>query len=224
MRALVRERELAIVMRKRGNSYKEILVRIPVAKSTLSSWLIDLPLTHSEKIVMKRRLDSNISKGRIRAAASLRAIRLERERILQHQAAAEFTEFSKDPLFQLGLALYWAEGSKRDSGFAFANSDDEMINIMLVWIEHFFKVKRETIKVRLYIHKPYAHENCERYWSTKIRISINNFQRTIYKPTGLLVKKRPNYKGCLRINLGKMEFLRKMLYWQNMLIEEYRKR
>jgi len=224
MRALVRERELAIAMRKRGKSYKEILAQLPVAKSTLSSWLADLPLTHSEKAAVKRRIDSNISKGRIRAAASLRAIRLEREQVLQRLATIEFVELGKDPLFQIGVALYWAEGSKRDSGFYFANSDTEMINLMLLWIERFLKVKRETIKVRLYIHRPYAHENCERYWSSKIRVPLKNFQSTIYKPTGLLVKKRPNYKGCLRINLGKMEFLRKMLYWQNMLIEEYRKR
>src|SRR3989344_5788222 len=219
MRALVRERELAIVMRKRGSSYKDILTRLPVAKSTLSNWLIDLPLTHSEKIAMKRRIDSNISKGRIRAAAALRTLRLEREQLLQHKAAIEFIEFSKDPLFHTGLALYWAEGSKRDSGFAFANSDAEMINLLLLWIERFLRVRRETIKVRLYIHKPYAHENCERYWSTKLSVPLKNFQKTIYKPTSLLVKKRPNYKGCLRVNLGKMEFLRKMLYWQKMLVE-----
>jgi hypothetical protein len=97
-----------------------------------------------------------------------------------------------------------------------------MINLMLSWIEKFFGVGRNTIKVRLYIHKPYAHENCESWWSKEISVPLSNFQKTIYKPTGLLVKKRPGYKGCLRIELGTTFRLRKMQFWQQMLIEHYR--
>lgn len=224
MRALVREKELAITLRKRGRSYREILATVPVAKSTLSEWLRDLALTQSEKKILRHRKDSNITRGRIRAAAALSTRRLEREKILFSEAEKEYENFKTDPLFAVGIALYWAEGSKRNSSFSFTNSDPDMVNLMLAWVECFLGWSRSIVKARLYIHKPYAHENCEGFWQKRISIPIENFQRTIYKPTGLLVKKRPNYKGCLRVHIDKVAFLKKTLFWQSMLIDEYRKR
>ena len=222
MRILVREKEQAIALRKKGYSYRDILREVHVSKSSISLWLQNLPLTKDEKTYLKSRLNSNISRGRMRAAASLHELRLERDKLLLREAQKDFRCHSRNPLFQLGIGLYWAEGSKRTTAFAFSNSDSEMINLMLSWIERFFSVSRSAIKVRLYIHKPYAHENCESWWSRKISIPLTNFQKTIYKPTGLLVKKRPDYKGCLRIELGTTYRLRKMQFWQQMLIEHYR--
>jgi hypothetical protein len=224
MRLLVRERERAIALRKKGYSYREILSEVEVSKSSISKWLQDLPLTKDEKRYLKSRRDANISLGRMRAASSLHALRIQRDSVLLHEAQTEFGIHKWDPFFHTGIALYWAEGSKRSSVFGFANSDPEMIELMLSWIEKFFNVPRSAVKVRLFIHKPYAHECCELWWSRKILIPTTNFQKTIYKPTGLLVKKRLEYKGCLRIELGTTFRLRKMLFWQNMLIEHYRKR
>ena len=224
MRALVQEKETAVMLRKRGYSYRDILRTVPVAKSTLSEWLKDFPLTRVEKDALKRRKDSNISRGRIRAAAALSALRLERERIIRQEAVREYQKYSGDPLFKIGVALYWAEGSKRHGGFSFINSDPDMIIFMITWMETFLHIYRIDIKVRLYIHKPCAHENHEQFWSKYLAIPACNFQRTIYKPTGLLIKKRPNYRGCLRITVDKVSLRLKMLFWQRMLIEDYRKR
>ena len=223
MRALVQEKDKAITLRKKGYSYKDILAEVRVSKSSISMWLQDLPLTKQEKSYLKSRRDANITRGRMRAASSLHALRIQRDNVLLQDAKAEFETHKSNSFFHTGLALYWAEGTKRSSVFGFANSDSEMIDLMLSWIEEFFKVQRSTIKVRLFIHKPYAHERCELWWSKQISVPINNFQKTIYKPTGLLVKKRPGYMGCLRIELGTTFRLRKMLFWQNMLVEHYRK-
>jgi len=225
MKTKVREREKAVFLRRKGYSYKDILKEVPVAKSTLSSWLKDLPLTKDEKEVLKRRKDSNINRGRIKAAAAHKRNRTEKEKIEFKNAEEDFYKFVNDSLFHTGVALYWAEGAKRSvSGFYFSNSDPEMISIMLLWIEKFLLQQREEINVRLYIHKPYAHEGCEKYWSQSIAVPIENFQKTIYKPTGLLVKKRPNYKGCLRIEIYKKSLLMKMLFWQQLIIAYYKKR
>jgi len=224
MKTKVQEKEKAIFLRHKGYSYNDILKKIPVAKSTLSNWLKNLPLTEDEKDALKHRKNSNISRGRIKAATALRSRRVEREKLLFKETRDEFQIFIKDPLFPVGIALYWAEGAKRSvNGFYFSNSDPEMISLMLLWLEQFLLQQREKIKVRLYVHKPYANENCEKFWSEHIRIPIVNFQKTIYKPTGLLVKKRPNYKGCLRIEVCKKQFLMKMLFWQQLLISYYKK-
>lgn len=223
MRALVQEKERATFLRKKGYSYRDILREIRVSKSSLSLWLQDLPLTRQEKTYLKSRRDSNISRGRMRAATALHELRLARDKAVLESAQKEFRRNCKAPFFHVGIALYWAEGSKRTNSFSFANSDSEMIALMLAWIEKFFGVRRNVIKVRLYTHRPFAHERSEEWWSNEIDVPLANFQKTIYKPTGLLVKKRPNYKGCLRIELGSTARLRKMQFWQRMLVEYYRK-
>lgn len=223
MRSLVHEKQEAFRLRKDGYSYGEILEKIPVAKSTLSAWLKNMPLTDSEKTILKRRKDSNISIGRIRAAASLHDLRITRDKLLLEKAREEFKQYRMNPFFHVGLALYWAEGSKRSNMFIFTNSDSDMMFVMLNWIELFLGVAREKIHARLYIHKPYAHENCEQYWSKATGIPIENFRKTVYKPTSLLIKKRPNYKGCLRIEIGKVSYFRKYIFWQSMMLEDYRK-
>lgn len=224
MKAMVQYKAQATDLRRKGQSYKDILQVVPVAKSTLSSWLQHMPLTQSEKIALKDRRSANISRGRIKAAAALRERRINRERRIQDEAVYEYSRHKQDWMFRVGVALYWAEGSKRHGGFSFVNSDPDMMLFMVHWIERFLRVPVEQIKARLYIHKPYAQENCEHFWSVRLGIPTQSFQKTIYKPTGLLIKKRPNYKGCLRIVVDKKNLRLKMLFWQNMMIDEYRQR
>ena len=223
MNKRVREKEEAIALRKRGYTYNEILQKVPVAKSSLSLWLKNMPLTKQEKITLKRRKNANISKGRVRAAATHHLNRLKRDKALFEESKKEFDIFVQDSLFQLGVGLYWAEGAKRNDVFAFANSDPDMVNIMIMWIEKYLQVQKDDIYVRLFIHKPYREEGCEAFWSNAIDIGLDHFKKTIYKPTGLGIKKRPSYKGCLRIELGKVNYLRKVKFWQQLLITHYKK-
>lgn len=222
MLSKVHEIEKAIALRKKGWSYRDILKEVPVAKSTLSKHLKDLPLTKSEKHYLKSRRDSNISHGRIKAAAASHSRRIERDRELLDESRKEFANWHSDPLFFTGIALYWAEGAKRNSIFAFTNSDPQMVSLMVAWVTKFLGVPSAHMRARLYTHKPFANEGGEVFWATTCSIPLSNFRRTIYKPTGLLVKKRPGYKGCIRIELAKVAYLRKMHFWQQMLIEHYR--
>jgi hypothetical protein len=224
MKSLVQERQLAIKLRRKGFSYKEIIQQVPVAKSSLSLWLKDLSLTENEKKYLKERRTANITRGRIRAATAHHKNKLQREHELFKIAKQEFDMFIAEPLFHTGISLYWAEGAKRNSTFMFTNSDSEMIHVMLLWLERYAKYPRTAHGYRLYIHKPYAHEGCEEFWSEELGVSLVQFRKTIYKPTGKLVKKRPNYKGCLRIEVPcSTSLLLKMKFWINMLVEHYRK-
>jgi len=222
MKAKVREKELAIKLRRQGLSYKDILGQIHVAKSSLSMWLSDLPLTEEEKRYLKTRKNSNISRGRINAAAANRRNRLKREQIFLHEAKKQFLTFSSEPFFHVGVALYWAEGAKRSNFFALTNSDTDMIKLFVRWIEKFVDVSRADLHLQLYIHKPYAHENCEEYWAKELDVPMDAFRKTIFKPHISLIKKRPNYKGCLRVSVPKSSgLLFKMKVWQNMLSRYY---
>ena len=76
-------------------------------------WLKDLPLTEAEKEVLKKRKESNITTGRIRAASELRKQRLEREKVWLQEAKEIFNTHASDTHFHAGIVMYWAEGSNR---------------------------------------------------------------------------------------------------------------
>lgn len=224
MKTLVQEKQRAIELRKQGYSYREIRERVPVAKSSLSLWLKDLPLTKDEKQVLKKRTNNNITHGRIKAASELRKRRLERESAWFEEAKTVFELHKLEPLFHTGVALYWAEGAKRVNQWSFMNSDEAMIKLVMVWLVRYANISKRDLFFRLYIHKPYAHENCEAWWVEELGVDRAQLTATVYKPTLLGVKKRPQYKGCIRIEVRKSKgLLCKMRFWQRMLVEYHAK-
>ncbi len=62
-------RETAVAMRKEGRSYREIPAEVGVAKSTLSLWLRDVPLTEEQQ----RALDLRTPEAATRRAKAIRA-------------------------------------------------------------------------------------------------------------------------------------------------------
>jgi len=224
MLALVQEKEMAVTLRQKGYTYKEILAVVPVAKSSLSLWLKDLPLTKSEKVALKSRRNANISRGRIKVAGILHTRRLSREKGQLDDARKVFNEYSKEPFFHSGLLLYWAEGGKRTNQWQFMNSDGDMQKVMVKWLVKYAGVDKKDLRFRLYVHKAYQSEECDAWWAKKLQVMPSQFLKTIIKPSGLGVKKRPNYRGCLRLELRTSKpLLNKMRFWQKMLVEFYLK-
>jgi hypothetical protein len=225
MKQLVQEKEKAIALRRRGLSYREILKQVPVAKSSLSSWLKDLPLTKDEKLVLKNRKDSNISRGRIKAASELRNRRLEREQIWLGEARELFAKYKKDPLFHAGISLYWAEGAKGDATWSLINTDIDLIRTMLLWLDRYTAVGSDDIQFRLFIHQPYTHEGLEVWWQRQLNIPNERFLKTVYKETVHLTKQKVGHHGCLRIEVRKSKHLLcKMKFFKELMVEYYRKR
>lgn len=225
MKALTDLRNQAELLRKQGLTYQEILRQLPVSKSSLSEWLADFPLTKAEKHLLKKRKDSNISLGRIRAATSNRQNKIDKDQLLLVEAKRDFDKFKNSTLFHTGVALYWAEGAKRNEMFHFMNSDDEMILILLRWLESFTEYTKADLGYRLYIHHPFARDNWELWWQKRLGALPSQFKKTVIKPTSLSIKKRPNYRGCIRIEVPRsVHLLTKMKFWMNMLVEYHSKR
>lgn len=224
MKRLVQEKAKAIALRKKGYTYNEILKEVPVAKSSLSLWLKDLPLTKAEKESLKKRKDSNISHGRAKLAGILYTQRLNREK-QQLQAAKEvFKRCAHEPLFHTGIALYWAEGGKRTNQWQFVNSDHYMQQVMIKWLLQYGEITTKDIRCRLFVHKAYQSDDLLRWWSKELRISTKNFLNTIVKPSVFKARKRLHYKGCLRLEVRSSKaLLNKMRFWQKMLVEYYNK-
>jgi len=223
MKLRLEDKYLAIALRRQGKTFSEIRAIIPnLSKGTLSGWLKNVKLTKEEETRLKKHLQEVIGNAWVKAAWTKRKKKRERIKEILEKAKKEYSSLFKNRLFLIGLVLYWAEGNRKTESFQFTNSDPAAIKAMLRWLTKVCKIPKEEIRFRIFIHKIYAHENCEKFWSKVARIPINNFQKTIYKPTPHKLKKNLEYKGCVQIRVFKSEFFWKVMGWLQNLIEEFR--
>ncbi len=221
MKARLEDKKLAIQLRKSGLSYKEIQQKVHVSKSLLSGWFKYLELTENEEEILKSRIKGRVDKGRISSTLSNRARRIGRETVAFDDAKKLFDAHKAQSEFLAGVALYWAEGSKRTCEFQFINSDADMIVFMCRWVTKYMNISKDKMKFRLFIHKIEGYEQSHQFWAKKLGIEPLKFEKTIYKPTQHAIKKNPNYNGCLRISIGGIYHLRIVKAWQKLLIQYY---
>jgi len=213
-----KEKEKAIKLRKRGRSYSEILKEVPVAKSTLSLWLRSVGLAKRQK----QRLTEKRLAALLRGAQVKRNHRLAVTKEIKNKAKSEVGKLSNRELWLIGVALYWAEGSKervKSSNIQFGNSDPQMIKLFLRWLRKVCKVPKKDITFEVYLHKTAAKRKREvqNYWVKITNFSLNQFQKVRWKKHNLNPKRKnigKNYYGQLRVCVRKSSsFTRKIAGW-----------
>jgi hypothetical protein len=207
----------AITLRREGNTYSEIMKVIPVAKSTLSEWLRDVGIS-------KRQIQFFSEKKRLaslKGGLARRNQRIDTFNRITGKAEKEIGKISKRELWLLGIALYWAEGSKEKearpgSGVIFINSDVEMIVLFLKWLFEICHVSKEEIRCEIYLHDSYKYEvaRFQKFWSEKTGLSLGYFN-TIYFKRNKINTKRKNigdlYNGQLRVKVYRSSSLNRQI-------------
>ena len=204
MKLRLGDKRRAIELRIQGKTYSEIRSVIPdLSKSTLSHWLSNVKLTPEQEKRLRRNIEKITYNARAKTAWSKKQKRIAQTRYIIEQAKEELPSLLKSHLFLMGLSLYWAEGSKANGCIQFANSDPQLIKIMMQWFRKVCRVPEEKIRVHIYIHRIYSHENCEEFWSKITGVPVSRFGKTTYKPTPHKIKKNLDYKGVCRIEIGR---------------------
>ena len=220
MKLRLEDKRKAIELRLQGKSYREIRVVIPnLSKSTLSGWLKYVKLTPEQEKRLRRNIKKITYSARVKAAWTKKREKQERIQKIIKEAKKELPSLLKNPLFLIGLSLYWAEGSKSNEYIQFANSDPRLIKIIMRWFRGVCKVPEEKIRIHIYIHKVYRNENCEEFWSRVAGIPVSRFGKTTYKPTPHRIKKNLDYKGVCRIETGNVDLFRRIMGWQQGISE-----
>ena len=197
-------RETAVAMRKEGRSYREIQAEVGVAKSTLSLWLRDVPLTEEQQRALA---DRGPSATRSNAEAA-RANATRRRSVVRAQAKAQITQLSESELFVAGVVAYWAEGSKNKpwrfgTRVRFINSDPRMIQLFLRWLT-LVGVTDDRIAFRLQIHESADVEAALRYWTETLDVEKTSFLNTTMKRHNPKTVRRnvgDTYHGCLCVEV-----------------------
>ena len=210
----------AIKLRKKGQTYSEILTQVPVAKSTLSLWLRDVGLAKRQKQRITRKKLASARRGGERK----RQIRIERTAKIYNAAKKDIGLLNNRDLFLLGIALYWAEGAKEkkhrtNTRLRFGNSDIRMIQLYLKWLLDIVLVDPSDITFALYIHENHRHreQKVKKYWSIKTAFPLSTFVYTYYKKHNPKTQRKntgKEYYGLLDITVRKSSDLtRKVEGW-----------
>lgn len=202
----------AIQLRKQGLSYNEIKKEIPVAKSTLSFWLKNILLKpeHQKRLYTKQ--IEILAKG----PKSQRERRLrEIEEIIQKAEKEIKLPLSFESYRLMGVALYWAEGSKSKM-CNITNSDPYFILFIVRWIESIFKIPAKNLKARLNIYPQQNEIKIKKFWSDLTNIPLKNFGKSYVKPLSKGYKKNNLYYGTMRIEIPKSVNIRHRIFgWLN---------
>ncbi|MFH0928192.1 MAG: hypothetical protein V1821_01825, partial [bacterium] len=199
-------KKLAIKMRRSGKSYGQILECLPVAKSSLSLWLRDVPLTSKQQRLIQVR---HLKLARERASKTLHEKCAQRATLVIRDAWTQFKKLEQDPFFLSGLCLYWAEGTKTNQRFCFTNSDPTMIKFFLKWLRKYGEVAETNLRVQLNIHSLHSRERVEEYWSDITKIPLTQFIKTYIKKTSLGHRKNIQYNGTCAIRVSNVKLFRK---------------
>jgi predicted transcriptional regulator len=180
-----RERLLARELRKKGESIREIAKTLGISRGSSSLWCRDIVLTQEQLDILVEKDKLGGARGRIVAAELAKKRKNERVFCNKKVGFEKIGEISQRELFLIGIALYWAEGSKgiRSERFVFVNSDPKMIVIMIRWLKDCIHVEPDDIVCRVGINEAHKERITEvqNYWSNMTGIPLSQFRTTSFK-------------------------------------------
>ena len=210
-----KERAEARELRKQGHSIREIALKIQCAKSSVSEWVRDIPLT-TEQI---ERLKSNQDKGRAKAANHPNSSKFRwakiRQQIIDRAKKEVPKNCSLNNLKLIGTSLYWAEGymASRHS-FVFANSDAGMIKLMMRFLIRVCKLPLSRLRGRVNIHPHLDIRAAEKYWSKISGIPLKQFHVPLLAVSRASKQKRKTLPhGTFRIVISDVALCSKIKGW-----------
>ena len=197
-------RARAVELRLEGRSYREIARVVPVAKSTLSLWLRDVPVTEAHRAS----LAAHSARSARSRGDAIRAARIRRVEVLQAAAAAEIGELTERELFLLGVTAYWCEGSKAkpwspSRQMQFINSDPTLIRLFLAWLRQ-LGIGTDGCAFTVSIHEGADVSAAERFWADVAGVPPSSFRRLNLKrhnPKTVRANVGAAYVGCLTVTV-----------------------
>lgn len=215
------KKDIAISLRRSGRTYGEITKILKAPKSTVCSWLKNVKLSDSlKKQILERSREKwrksitayNDVHGKLRSQKAAEI----REKYTQ-EAAKEIKNLSQRDLKLIGSALYWAEGNKKNRHkLRIANSDPEVIKVIMKFFRNTCKIPEEKIKAKVHIYPGIDYQETLEFWSKTTNLPKNNF----YVPQTQISRasrgKRPRNTlpyGTLHITAGNTEITSKVKGW-----------
>jgi len=206
------EKNLARELRKHGWSLNEIREKVKVSKSSVSIWVRDIELTDAQKQKLSKK---GVSKEIIEKQRSTRLKRenARRQNIIDN-AKRDIRTLSKNDLFLVGVALYWAEGGKTGGVVRLSNGDPRIIQVTMRFLRKICGVPEKKFRGYIHIHPHLDHKRAEKYWSEVSGIPRSQFYKTYRKPNISSLNKKDSLPfGTFDVYVCNTELFLKIKGW-----------
>lgn len=176
-------RIIARKMRSKGVSVGKIAKELGVSKGTASLWVQDIVLTAEQFEDIRKQWIKGTESGRLKGSQMQRQKRLELMEKMNKIGQKKFRTLADSGFFVAGVALYWAEGSKKTRKLELCNSDPKMIKFMIDWFTKYFGLDISRFSARISINEIHKkrEEVIKKYWSGVTKIPLSQFRKTSYK-------------------------------------------
>lgn len=167
-------RQQSLELRKQGFSYGMIRRKLGVAKSTLSYWLKDSPLSEDRILELRRLGWKKGEASRERFRKTMRAKRDLVEKEVYKKYSKKFQSMTKNSYLTAGLMLYLAEGSKTDSHrIIVANTDPRVIKFFIHWLKDFLGIPKSKLKIWLHLYEDMDIKKEQKFWQKELDFKAN---------------------------------------------------
>ena len=170
----IKERRIALLLRKEGKSYSQIKKQLHLSKSTLSRWLGKYPLS-KERISELR--DNN--QQRIESFRNTMFKKKENKMLGYYkEQQKKLLPLTNRELFFAGLFLYWGEGNKATpSVVSINNTDPEVLKFTLFWFIKSLQIPKNKIKAFLHLYRDMNVHEQMNFWSKTLNLSLDHFDK-----------------------------------------------
>lgn len=165
-------KQKAIALRKEGYSYGYIAKEVEVSKSTLSTWLSEIPYTPNQKTL------ETIGKARTASGKKKAEIKLQSIKEAKTEALKEMGNISNRDLFMLGIGLYIGEGSKTTQMVRIVNSNPRIIKLAIRWFDKVCGLKVENFALRIHMYPDNKEKETLDMWVKFTGIPLSQFHKT----------------------------------------------
>lgn len=180
-------------------SIKDIAKRLGVAKSSVSLWVRDLPL--SKETIADRCLAGCLKGAKIRCDDA-RAVRVQ----YQQDGLKMAEKYQDNPLFMSGCMMHWAEGAKDKNIAHICNTDPHFMRLWLKFIFRFFNIQPTDMVVHIncYLGNGKTQQQIESYWLREFNLPRSCLRKTTVVTkhkfsTGVKKNKHPYGVGILKV-------------------------
>lgn len=202
-------------LRRDGQSIKSIARDLEVSPGSVSLWCRDILMTREQLDILEKNSKDPYYGKRLQNSLKQQSVRIEKTDRLKAEGIEEVGKLTNRELLLVGIALYWAEGYKKDSQVGLGSSDPRMMQLYVKWLRECFNYSVEDLLFRVTVNESHVYRIKEivQYWADLFGINISNFQKSFYqKAKWQKSYEHPEeYFGVLRIRVRKSsDFLRKI--------------
>lgn len=207
-------KQKALNLRKKGLSIGQIGSQLNIAKSTLSGWLKEVPLTLKQKQVLFRKWQAGLVKARAKAVIWHNGEKAKRLAIAEQEAELTLNgiDIRDKNILDLALAmLYLGEGSKITEETSMGNSDPMILKTFIYILKKNYNINPKKIRCELYLRADQSPGKMKKFWARELKLSEDNFKYFHLDQRTRGSKTFPSYKGVCMVRYGSVAIKRKLL-------------